>query len=75
MLGHVKALVSAAVRANLMGPYAAQKVLASGATQEMIAAAVEREWTTPYEEAGQGVPVMDLWVGRHEMLYSRIFNS
>lgn len=75
MLGHVKALVSAAVRANLMGPYAAQKVLASRATQEMIAAAIEREWETPYEEAGQAVPVMDLWVGRHEMLYSRIFNS
>lgn len=75
VLGHVKALVSAAVRANLMGPYAAQKVLASGATQAMIAAAVEREWETPYEEAGQSVPVMDLWVGRHEMLYSRIFNS
>ena len=27
------------------------------------------------EEAGQGVPAMDLWVGRHEVLYSRIFNS
>lgn len=27
------------------------------------------------EEAGQGVPAMDLWIGRHELLYSRIFNS
>ncbi|KAF3760173.1 hypothetical protein M406DRAFT_358522 [Cryphonectria parasitica EP155] len=75
MLGHVKALVSAAVRANLMGPYAAQKVLASADTQAMITAAIEREWDTPPEEAGQSVPVMDLWVGRHELLYSRIFNS
>lgn len=75
MLGHVKALVSAAVRANLMGPYAAQKVLAAPSTQEMITAAIEREWNTEPEEAGQGVPVMDLWVGRHEVLYSRIFNS
>lgn len=75
MLGHVKALVSAAVRANLMGPYAAQKVLASATTQDMIATAIKREWATPYEEAGQSVPVMDLWIGRHEMLYSRIFNS
>lgn len=75
MLGHVKALVSAAVRANLMGPYAAQRVLSSGTTQKMIACAVEKEWNTPFEEAGQGVPVMDLWVGRHEVLYSRIFNS
>lgn len=75
VLGHVKALVSAAVRANLVGPYAAQRMLASGGVQEMIAAAVDREWDTSPEDAGQAVPVMDLWVGRHEMLYSRIFNS
>ncbi|KAH6850742.1 hypothetical protein B0I37DRAFT_444722 [Chaetomium sp. MPI-CAGE-AT-0009] len=75
MLGHVKALVSAAVRAGMFGPYQAQKTLASGAVQGLVAAAVEREWATRVEEAGQGVPVMDLWVGRHEVLYSRIFNS
>lgn len=75
VLGHVKALVSAAVRANVMGPYAAQRVLASAATQATIRGAVEREWETRPEEAGQAVPVMDLWVGRHELLYSRIFNS
>ncbi|KAK3297474.1 uncharacterized protein B0H64DRAFT_124848 [Chaetomium fimeti] len=75
MLGHVKALVSAAVRAGMFGPYQAQKTLASGAVQGLVAAVVEREWATAVEEAGQGVPVMDLWVGRHEVLYSRIFNS
>lgn len=75
MLGHVKALISAAVRANLLGPYQAQRVLASSEVMGMIAAAIEREWDTPVEEAGQSVPVMDLWVGRHEVLYSRIFNS
>lgn len=75
MLGHVKALVSAAVRANLLGPYAAQRVLASREVQEMIRLAIARQWETAPEDAGQGVPVMDLWVGRHEVLYSRIFNS
>ncbi|KAL2172530.1 hypothetical protein VTG60DRAFT_5284 [Thermothelomyces hinnuleus] len=75
LLGHVKALVSAAVRAGMFGPYQAQKTLASGEVQGLIAAMVEREWATPAEEAGQSVPVMDLWVGRHEVLYSRIFNS
>lgn len=75
MLGHVKALISAAVRANLLGPYQAQRVLASSEVMGMIAAAIEREWETPVEEAGQSVPVMDLWIGRHEVLYSRIFNS
>ncbi|KAJ4417612.1 hypothetical protein N0V85_001774, partial [Neurospora sp. IMI 360204] len=75
LLSHVKALVSAAVRAGMFGPYQAQKTLASRQVQEMIAAVVEREWERGVEEAGQSVPVMDLWVGRHEVLYSRIFNS
>ncbi|KAI1765606.1 hypothetical protein GGR53DRAFT_260264 [Hypoxylon sp. FL1150] len=75
MLGHVKALVSAAVRAGLFGPYQAQRVLAGAEVQRLLADAIEREWDTPVEEAGQSVPVMDLWFGRHELLYSRIFNS
>lgn len=75
MLSHVKALLSAAVRASMFGPYQAQKVLASAEVQKGISESVEREWNTGVEDAGQSVPVMDLWVGRHEMLYSRIFNS
>lgn len=75
MLSHVKALLSAAVRASMFGPYHAQKVLASVEVQDGIRRVVEREWDTEIEDAGQSVPVMDLWVGRHEMLYSRIFNS
>ncbi|KOS21337.1 putative urease accessory protein UreF [Escovopsis weberi] len=75
LLGHAKALVSAAVRANMFGPYQAQKLLAGGELQALIDAVVRREWDTRVEDAGQSVPVMDLWVGRHETLYSRIFNS
>ncbi|KAI0840140.1 hypothetical protein F5Y06DRAFT_249033 [Hypoxylon sp. FL0890] len=75
MLNHVKALVSAAVRAGLFGPYHAQRILAGSEVQAYLEAAIEREWDTCVEEAGQSVPVMDLWIGRHELLYSRIFNS
>ncbi|KAG6006933.1 hypothetical protein E4U21_006552 [Claviceps maximensis] len=75
MVSHVKALVSAAVRASMFGPYQAQMVLAGREVQTMIARVIEREWETKAEEAGQSVPVMDLWMGRHEVLYSRIFNS
>ncbi|KAI0119654.1 hypothetical protein F4814DRAFT_250522 [Daldinia grandis] len=75
MLGHVKALVSAAVRAGLFGPYQAQRILAGGQVQGLLVEVIAREWETVVEEAGQSVPVMDLWVGRHELLYSRIFNS
>ncbi|CZT05961.1 hypothetical protein WAI453_005295 [Rhynchosporium graminicola] len=75
MLSHVKALLSAAVRASIFGPYHAQKLLASMDVQECIQRVIDQEWNTSIEDAGQSVPVMDLWIGRHEMLYSRIFNS
>jgi len=75
MLSHTKALLSAAVRASVFGPYQAQKVLASEEVQEGIRRVIDRVWEWEVEDAGQGVPVMDLWVGRHELLYSRIFNS
>jgi urease accessory protein len=75
LLSHAKALVSAAVRAGMFGPYQAQRILAGAEVQTLISGLVEREWDVPVEEAGQSVPVMDFWIGRHEMLYSRIFNS
>ena len=75
MLSHVKALLSAAVRASIFGPYHAQKLLASVEVQQGIQRVIDQEWNTSIEDAGQSVPVMDLWIGRHEMLYSRIFNS
>ncbi|PYI10803.1 urease accessory protein UreF [Aspergillus sclerotiicarbonarius CBS 121057] len=75
MLNHAKAVLSAAVRASVMGPYQAQNILASKNLQAMITQRIDREWDTPIEDAGQIVPPLDLWVGRHELLYSRIFNS
>jgi urease accessory protein len=75
LLNHAKAVMSAAVRASVMGPYMAQNILASRELQELIRESLERVWLLPPEDASQVVPMMDLWVGRHEMLYSRIFNS
>jgi urease accessory protein len=75
MFSHARTIISAAVRASVLGPYQAQSVLASQYLQERIRALVEEMWDRNVEDAGQTVPVMDLWVGRHEKLYSRIFNS
>jgi urease accessory protein len=75
LLNHAKAVMSAAVRASVMGPYMAQNVLASQALQELLRRSLEKVWLLPPGDAGQVVPAMDLWIGRHEMLYSRIFNS
>jgi urease accessory protein len=72
---HAKSVLSAAVRAGVMGPYASHGVLASQGLQTVIRACVDREKDKAVEMAGLSVPVMDLWVGRHELLYSRIFNS
>ena len=75
LLGHVKAVLSAAVRANVLGPYQSQALLARDETAKSIRGLIKREWDVLVEDAGQVAPVLDLWGGRHELLYSRIFNS
>ena len=75
LLNHAKAVLSAAVRASVIGPYQAQGLLAGDWLRQAIARCMEENWDVPLEDAGQMVPMMDIWIGRHEMLYSRIFNS
>ncbi|KAF2456905.1 hypothetical protein BDY21DRAFT_322370 [Lineolata rhizophorae] len=75
LFAHARTVVSAGVRASVLGPYQAQAVLADGRLGESIRALVREMWDVDVEDAGQCVPVLDLWVGRHEVLYSRIFNS
>lgn len=75
LFSHARTVISAAVRASVMGPYQAQTVLASHDLQQRIRGLVDEGWHKSVEDAGQSVPIMDLWVGRHEKLYSRIFNS
>lgn len=75
LLNHAKAVLSAAVRASVLGPYQSQKILAGRALRETIRGCVLQERERRVEDAGLTVPPMDLWMGRHELLYSRIFNS
>ena len=75
LLSHAKAVLSAAVRASLVGPYQAQSVLAGEWLRQKIAKCLEDNWEIHIDDAGQDVPLMDIWIGRHEKLYSRIFNS
>ena len=75
LLNHAKAILSAAVRASVMGPYQSQAVLASGKLQDWIVRTLNNERDRVAENAAVTVPAMDLWMGRHELLYSRIFNS
>lgn len=75
LLNHAKAMLSAAVRASVMGPYQSQGVLASVALQKHINDLIVRYKGFRSEDASVSVPAMDIWMGRHELLYSRIFNS
>ncbi|MCJ1449108.1 MAG: hypothetical protein MMC23_009627 [Stictis urceolatum] len=75
LLNHAKAIVSAAVRSAVLGPYAAQALLTSLWLRGTICNALHENSRKGAEDAGQCNPVLDLWVGRHELLYSRIFNS
>jgi urease accessory protein len=75
LLNHAKAVLSAAVRASVMGPYMSNSILASELLQDLVKKSLEAIWFLQPEDAGQVVPSLDLWFGRHELLYSRIFNS
>jgi urease accessory protein len=75
LFSHARTVISAAVRASVVGPYQAQAVLASLGLQHQIEGLVHQYWERQADDAGQSVPIMDLWVGRHEKMYSRIFNS
>jgi urease accessory protein len=75
LFSHARTVISAAVRSSVLGPYQAQAVLAKTDLKTQIGTLVEKYWDRQTEDSGQSVPVVDLWVGRHEKLYSRIFNS
>lgn len=75
LCNHGKSVLSAGVRAGVMGPYQAQGILMGEELQEVIRSCVDVEKEVEVEGAGVTVPTMDLWMGRHELLYSRIFNS
>ena len=75
LLNHAKAVLSAAVRASVMGPYQSQATLASGDLQKHINELITKSQHLRAADAAVCVPAMDIWMGRHELLYSRIFNS
>lgn len=75
LFNHAKAVVSAGVRKGVMGPYAAQGILGGAWLREEVERGLRVGGRVEVQDAGQGVPGVDLWVGRHEVIYSRIFNS
>lgn len=72
---HSKAVLSAAVRLSLIGPYESTHDLASKATQAAIRDGVTQSEQILVEDCGQTFSLIDIWQGRHEALYSRIFSA
>jgi urease accessory protein len=71
----LRGAVSAAVRLGAVGPLAAQQLQAElAASGELEAIAVAAERLTP-DDAAQTAPLLELWQGAQDRLYSRLFQS
>ncbi|HEY0552387.1 MAG TPA: urease accessory UreF family protein [Verrucomicrobiae bacterium] len=65
--------ISAAVRLNLIGPLEGQTIQHQLAGAAEVAAA--RFGEVPMEDAAQTAPLLDVWQGTQDRLYSRLFQS
>lgn len=72
---HAKAVLSAAVRLGLIGPYESTDILASQELRTTIKAAMAETQHLTIDQAGQTFSILDIYQGRHELLYSRIFSA
>jgi urease accessory protein len=68
-----RSVLSSAVRLNVAGPMEAQALLAR------LGPVLESTWgrcrTIQIDDAAQSAPLLDLWQGHHDRLYSRLFSS
>lgn len=79
-----RSVLSAAVRLNIVGPYAAQKVLLHDVRQLVEVAFEAHKLANVDDDEGDDVddigpattwPLIELLSSRHDMLHTRIFNS
>ena len=70
---HLRGLVSSAIRLGVVGPLEAQGI------QHRLAPALEsiaaRATTFTLDDLAQTAPLLDLWQGAQDRLYSRLFQS
>jgi urease accessory protein len=70
---HLRSILAAAVRLNIVGPMEAQMLQHRFApTMETIRQRCE---TLSVDEIAQTAPLLDLWQGAQDRLYSRLFQS
>jgi urease accessory protein len=70
---HLRGIFAAAVRLNIIGPMEAQMLQhKSSSKAEMI---LEKCRSLSLEDLAQSTPLLDLWQGAQDRLYSRLFQS
>jgi urease accessory protein len=73
VFNQLRSLLAAAVRLNIVGPLEAQSIQhqLAGAAEECAATGME----VSMEDIAQTAPLLDLWQGGHDRMYSRLFQS
>lgn len=72
---HAKAVLSAAVRLSIIGPYESTDILSSSAIRDVIQRSILETRELDVNSSGQTYSLLDIYQGRHELLYSRIFSA
>jgi urease accessory protein len=73
VFSHLRSLLAAAVRLNIIGPMEAQKLQHQLAT--LAEDVVQRGLTLTMNDLAQTAPLLDLWQGAQDRLYSRLFQT
>ena len=73
VFNHLRSLIAAAVRLNIVGPMEAQSLQhhLSSPAEELL----QRSIHLTLDDLGQTTPLLDLWQGAQDRLYSRLFQS
>ncbi|CAB10140.1 urease accessory protein UreF [Schizosaccharomyces pombe] len=75
LLGHAKSICSAAVRLDVLTSFQYVSTLAHPQTESLLRDSSQLALNMQLEDTAQSWYTLDLWQGRHSLLYSRIFNS
>jgi len=70
---HVRSVIAAAVRLNIVGPMEGQRL--QQRLSQPAEAMVQRSAGWNLADLGQTAPLLDLWQGTQDQLYSRLFQS
>ncbi|MEY2410666.1 MAG: urease accessory protein [Verrucomicrobiota bacterium] len=70
---HLRGIIAAAVRLNVVGPTEAQAI--QHQCGDLAASVARRSGKLTIEDLAQTVPLLELWQGTQDRLYSRLFQS